>query len=336
MNFEKEKFANKMPDKSLDICLENYNEFFKTMLERQLIWKRRFIDKKERPWTDDPFFKDRKFTNVYRMLDKNSMWEIENIFLDDGLDLKNYVWKSMFFRLFNNPPTFTNNHKYRNGIPSYDEYDADEYLLYLKDLRNKGINPFTSAYLIANRGDRDTWFAKTVLPDFHKRIDELIEFCKTTDSAEKLFKYLKTFTNVADFMAFQLFNDLTYIDKFTRFHFMNITEDSATTIGPGSDLGLRLIYPSTSSSAGKIKRMEELRDAAADWFKKYEVNHEKFPYVHFDKTQKKFYVSDEPNITLSEIEQWLCEYAKYFKMKIGEGKQRNHFIPVTESFNTVK
>ena len=58
-------------------------------------------------------------------------------------------------------------------------------------------------------------------------------------------------------------------------------------------------------------------------------------YKVINKETKQFYVSDEPSITLCEIEQWLCEYAKYFKMKIGEGKQRNHFEPVTTGFKTV-
>lgn len=355
MNFENESWSQHLPDKSLAVCQDNLNEFYQTMLERQLIWKRRFIDKKERPWTTDEFFRDRKFTNVYRVLDKNSMWEVENILLDDTLELKNLIWKLMFFRLFNNPPTFTyvpeaNNNsfslfgnedeefeftsaKWKNGIPDYDEYDADEYLAYLKHLRSVGINPFTSAYLISSIGDRDTHFCKTVLPDFHNRIDEMIEFCQKAKSAEEIFKYLKTFTNVADFMAFQLFNDLTYVDKFTKYHLMDVNENSATTIGPGSDLGLRLIFPSTTTNEEKLNKLTELRDNAADWFSKNA--YEPFPYLHFNKEIKQFYISDEPSITLCEIEQWLCEYAKYFKMKIGDGKQRNHFEPVTTGFKTV-
>lgn len=91
MNYEKEIWSNKLPDCTKDIDIENYNEFFKTMLERQLILKRRFIDKLPMPWTTDEIFKTGKFTNVYRSLDKNSMWEIEHIILDDTLDLRNLV-----------------------------------------------------------------------------------------------------------------------------------------------------------------------------------------------------------------------------------------------------
>lgn len=91
MNYENESWSVKMPNIALKKDNNNYDEFFKTMLERQLIWKRRFIDKLPMSWTTDEIFKTGKFTNVYRSLDKNSMWEIEHIILDDTLDLRNLV-----------------------------------------------------------------------------------------------------------------------------------------------------------------------------------------------------------------------------------------------------
>ena len=338
MKYEKEIWSAQLPAISLQKDNNNYNEFFKTMLERQLIWKRRFIDKTPRPWTTDKIFDTGKFTNVYRSLDRNSMWEIENIILDDDLDLPNLVWKTIFFRLFNNPATFEDNPAtqivYRNGIPSLSEFDKVEWLKYLKRFRNNGNNPFTNAYLISSKGDRDRHFAYTVLPDFHKRINELIATCRNARNAQSLFKYLKSFTNVADFMAFQLFMDLTYIDKFTNRSFMKVTEDSATTIGPGSGLGLRLIYPSAQTQSEQLEKLTALRDESYQWFEDHKEYGE-FPYLHFDKTSKMFYVSDDWNLTLSEIEQWLCEYSKYWKMKIGMGKQRQSFKPVTKGFKTL-
>ena len=338
MNYENESWSVLLPNITVEKDVDNYNEFFTTMLERQLIWKRRFVDKTSRPWTRNRIFDTGKFTNVYRSLDKNSMWEIENIILDDTLDLPNLVWKTMFFRLFNNPATFETNAAtrtvYRNGIPSLDEFDEDEWLSYLKRFRNNGNNPFTNAYLISSSGDRDTHFAHAVLPNFHIRINELIDKCKKTNNAKTLFKYLTTFNNIGDFMAFQLFMDLTYIDKFTDRSFMKVTEDSATTIGPGSGLGLRLIYPSAQTQSEQLAKLAVLRDESKQWFEEHR-EYGNFPYLHFDKTNKRFYVSDDWNITLSEIEQWLCEYAKYWKMKNRVGKQRQRFTPVTTGFMTL-
>lgn len=40
-------------------------------------------------------------------------------------------------------------------------------------------------------------------------------------------------------------------------------------------------------------------------------------------------VSRVGEITLHQVEMWLCEYQKYWKMRIGEGKQRSTFEPRT-------
>ena len=93
--FDHYPWADKLPAATLDVSEEHYHEFFRTMFERQMIWKRRFLDQKPRPWTDDPILRDYKFTNVYRELDRNSQWQIRNILLDDELTLTNLVWKMM-------------------------------------------------------------------------------------------------------------------------------------------------------------------------------------------------------------------------------------------------
>lgn len=123
-------WADKLPAATLDVSEEHYHEFFRTMFERQMIWKRRFLDQKPRPWTDDPILRDYKFTNVYRELDRNSQWQIRNILLDDELTLTNLVWKMMVFRYFNNPPTFEyarDKYGWGAGIPDYNQYDEDRF-----------------------------------------------------------------------------------------------------------------------------------------------------------------------------------------------------------------
>lgn len=54
--FDHYPWGDKLPDATLDVSEEHYHEFFRTMFERQMIWKRRFLDQKPRPWTDDPIY----------------------------------------------------------------------------------------------------------------------------------------------------------------------------------------------------------------------------------------------------------------------------------------
>ena len=108
---------------------------------------------------------------------------------------------------------------------------------------------------------------------------------------------------------------------------MKFTQNDFTNVGPGAMVGIRLIFPSTPSSLQE-KRIYDLRDMAEEQLKLAEIRKGvKMPYLHWDKENKKYYTSGECNITLHQIEMWLCEFQKYWKMLKGVGKQRSKFTP---------
>lgn len=360
--FEDQSWSNRLPDSKLKFYDSNYVLFFETMYERQLIWKRRFIDKEEAPWTDDEILRDYKFTNVYRELDRNSQWLIRNIILDKTLSLKNLVWKVVFFRFFNNPETFTfipvgktlqtdlfgskvksglkqantlneliSSEKWRNGIPDYDQYDEDEVSKFIAGIRSVGKNPFTSAYVINSRAtmgqSRDYCFTKAVIPTLHSRLDELIEVVLNAKKSEEIIKFLKKLPSTADFTAHEFYQDFTYISKYTKHEFMKFDQNDYTNVGPGASLGIRLIYPNLKANEQKnaIYRLKE--ESIFILSKISKIKGEKFPYLQWDEKNKEYYVNDFHNITLHNIEMWLCEFSKYWKMSIGEGRQRGIFCP---------
>ena len=80
--------------------------FFETMVERQKIWKRKTFLKLSPPWSGDEILRDYKFTNVYRELDRNSQWQINNIFKKKQKSKFDLVWKILLFRIFNQPDFF--------------------------------------------------------------------------------------------------------------------------------------------------------------------------------------------------------------------------------------
>ena len=63
--FENASWHDKLPDENLEVYEPHLRLFFETMYERMLICKRRFIDQRPRPWTDNKIFRESKFTNVY-------------------------------------------------------------------------------------------------------------------------------------------------------------------------------------------------------------------------------------------------------------------------------
>lgn len=354
--FEWTKWHDKLPDEKLEVYQPNLRLFFETMWERQMIWKRRFVDKSPRPWTDNKIFQESKFTNVYRDLDRNSQWEIKNIFLDESLSLKNLVWKIMVFRTFNNPETFTfdpaekniqmslfdkpteliSAKKWKNGIPDWEEYDAEEFTRFIAGLRSVGQNPFTSAYLINSMAapgkSRDYCYTQVVIPYMHDHIDELIDVVKHAKKPEEIITYLKTFPSVADFIAHEYYQDFTYIPKYTKRQFMPFDQNDFTNVGPGASVGIRLIFPNLKTKKDQMQAIYKLRDLSKEWLLTIsEERNASFPYLYWNKALKKYYTSWKHNLTLHQIEMWLCEFQKYWKMMIGEGKQRSKFEPKTKS-----
>lgn len=330
--FERMKWYDKLPDPSIDVYEPYLNLFFETMYERQMIWKRRFIDNLPPPWTKNRILRDYKFTNVYRELDRSSQWQIQNILLDESLTLKDLIWKMMVYRFFNNPQTFeTGKHIWRNGIPDYDEYNVETFADFIYSVRKSGINPFTNAYYInsdaASGKGRDYCYTKVIIPHLHDNINRLIIEVKKASTPEDIIVFLKTIPGVADFMAHEFYQDFTYIPKYTNREFMKFDQNDFTLVGPGASVGIRLIFPSLNYNE-QIKGIYVLRDIASEKLKEISIKKgEEMQFVYWDKNNKKYEITKKCNLTLHQIEMWLCEFSKYWKMKIGEGKKRIRFTP---------
>lgn len=333
--FEAYSWHTKLPDENLSVYEPFLQLFFETMYERMMIWKRRFIEQKPQPWTENAILRDSKFTNVYRELDRNSQWQIRNILLDDSLSPVNLIWKLMVFRFFNNPETFKRGVEWRgwrNGIPDWKDYDEDDFVSFIEEVRKSGQNPYTNAYLINSMSapgkSRDWCYTRLVIPTLHKCIPQLISVVRNADSPESIITYLKTVPAVADFIAHEFYQDFTYIPRYTDREFMRFTQNDFTNVGPGASVGIRLIYPNLKTAREQKQAIYWLRDAAEEQLTKIgTLKGEPMGYLEWDKESKEYKLTDKCNITLHQIEMWLCEFQKYWKMMIGEGKQRSKFVP---------
>jgi len=335
--YEDKSWFDKLPSDTLEVCEENLELFFETMFERQTIWKKRFIDKIPQPWTENKIFQNSKFTNVYRDLDRNSQWQIKNIIIDDSLSLKNLIWKIMVFRYFNNPATFEFiklETGWSAGIPDWDNYDEDAFAELIQAVRDCGANPYTNAYLINSQSapgkSRDWCYTRLVIPTLHKNIGNIIAVLLKGKEAKELITFLKTLPAVADFIAHEFYQDFTYITKYTHRKIMKWDQNDYTNVGPGCSVGIRLIFPNYKTTGEQKEGIYRLRDAAEEWLASFG----RFPYLNWDKTEGSYYVADECNITLHQIEMWLCEFQKYWKMTIGQGKQRSQFVPKSKKIVT--
>ena len=333
-NSDSISYIDYLPDKNQEVCEQHLEMFFDTMLERQLIWKNRFVDKIEAPWTDDPYFKEHKFTNLYRELDRSSQYLINNIIRDESNSLKNIVWKIIVYRMFNSPEAFKAlSFIWKAGIPDYEDYenDKDKFVDVVDAIKATGGKLFTSAYIISSSltpGEtREHCYTKVVMPAIHKNIDKIMDICLLAENPEDIIKVLRNLPCVEKFIAHELYSDLIYINKYSKYQIFSFDANSFTNVGPGSSLGIRLIYPAYNNAKEQLQGIYRLLSIAEEQLKLAEQRKgESMPYTEWNTELGRYVITDKFNLTLSQIEGWLCEFSKYWKMYISKGKQRQHFV----------
>lgn len=310
--------------------------FFETMFERQEIWHRRFILKQDKPWTENEILRDYKFTNVYRELDRNSQFQIDNFFKGET-NRKELIWKTMFFRFFNNPEFFTfikkqtddGHYSFRGYIPDWADFKMQELRKLVELYREENLNPFTNAYLVNSQAcpgmTRDNCFITKVIPTLHGRVGELSLLLKKARNPEEIIKYLETLPSVAGFMSHEFYQDFTYSERYTDIKLMRFDQNDFTNAGPGAVEGLKLIFPNLKTRKQYTEAIYYLRDISSKMLERIGS----FKYLGYNKKFKKYFVSEKGFLTLHNIEMWLCEQQKYVKMQRGTGKQRSKYIQKT-------
>lgn len=341
------ELAKHLPDVSLEVSEENLELFFQTMLERQNIWYRRSIQEKERPWTQkDDILRDYKFTNVYRELDRNSQYQITNIFRNfiDTKDRKEFIWRIIFFRFFNNPEFFEfifrwtseaeqqgyEEYGFVGIIPPYKTFNPEYLKEFMEAFREEGGNPFTNAYLTNSHAcpgkTRDECFAFKVIPTLHKMIPRISKILLKAKTPEEIIEVLMELPSVSNFMAHEFYQDFTYAPRYSGVNLMRFDQDDFTNVGPGADAGIRWIFPNRKNKKDKLQAIYDLKEIAVDYLKSLG----KFKYLGYNPQNDEYYWDRNLNhITLHQIEMWLCEFQKYKKMQLRIGKQRSRFEPKT-------
>ena len=244
-----------LPSEDEDVDEKNLELFFSTMVDRQNIWVNRNILKLPREkWTDDKFFKNHKFTNVYRELDRSSQYIINNIFCDLDLSVENIVFRTFLYRFFNQPDTFTNQ-KFSVSLQSYDTFDSQLLWDEVREYRRTQGNPWHTAYMMNVVGIarlpqdwnesvdgkfKDYVYTVLVGESIHKEIPTILK----SKTVEELIKNLEKIKGVSGFMSHELFLDLILIGKYWKKKVIEWDENDYTNVGPGASLGIRLIFPS--------------------------------------------------------------------------------------------
>lgn len=290
-------------------------DFYRWINERHRIYLKRLADK-PKPWTDDEIFMDFKFTNAFRELDRGTValrkmladackylqsaydrGILETIF-EEELILFNVIW----YRLFN-----LEEHARELGFVT--DYKPLE--RYIRQRQKRGKRIFTSAHMTTGRpGELKSESYLQACKEAWDAREDLAQWLMPERTMESMLKKILPLYMVGPFVAYEIICDL----RFTPL--MDDAPDKMTwaNVGPGAKRGLeRLGLVQVRGETTWLDNMVWLLhpDQALMYFE---------PHVakHYSGTAC-------PPFELREIEHSLCEFDKYERVRLGQGKPRSKY-----------
>lgn len=291
---------------------EYLDKFWNFIYERHRIWYVRFVLEQPAPWTEDPILQHYKFTNVYRELDRGTLFLLDNI-KGKGNPVDD-VWNIIIYRMFNRISTYEivgykslewwQNPK--NFRKAFDKWRAAQ---------ESGQALYTDAHMVCAY---EHFPGKDKLARFEyifagvlQGIEVLMRIIQRADTLGKVHAALVKFPGIGPFLAYEMAVDISYCE------WNNLGEDEWVNPGPGCQRGLKKIFPRIKNS-DFMWRIKELRAIQSLEFARLKLPFKDIAY-------------EGKELTLRNIEHCLCEYSKWHKALTDTGRPRNVFKPKAET-----
>ena len=185
-----------------DAALERLTAYIE---ERYFVFLEKETNPNLWPWSRDPILREFRFGNVFRGLDRGTIWLKNNIIdlhRDDGVVL---LFNVLAYRIFNSIPTSEN-------LGYFREWDEQVVIEKLKSKRDAGEPVFGRMSMVGARKDRIER-ACSVLDNFWKDLDSIYEgLPNTLEGANKHLMKFDGMRGAAGFnaLAYEVSCDLTY------------------------------------------------------------------------------------------------------------------------------
>lgn len=303
--------------------------FFAYARERHQIYLRREADRAELdaggrpqgpPWTDDPILQEYSFTNIFRELDRTTVWFRENV--RDMIDGPEALLAIVLFRWFNRIRTGEFLFQQADLVSRKSLFemvlDADRNHKKILEapLRRFGAPWFTGSYLINSRGLGDGmdklagvltlfehWATSRDWRSYSKSIHDA-----STWSMESAHRWLGiNAPGLGGFMCYEIVCDMRWAPYFGE----PADCDTWAFAGPGARRGLgRLCGFSGRHDGGLVHRRDTLP-----------MMQELLEISDYDN----MWPEKWPQWEMREVEHTLCEFDKYERTRLGQGRPRVKF-----------
>ena len=272
------------------------------------------------PWTEDPVLRDGRFCNIFRELDKVTIWVRRNIrepYADHP-----HLWLMLAIaRYINWPPTLQALMDY-NSWPSRDTWTPSDLTESLEHIASKGEKVYTGAYMIRAESDpKAPWYSWSK----HRYIAEIVigrlwekreqweallaggAYPGVPVRLEEVWGYFQSsyYIGWGPFMAYEVVTDLRH----TRYLRDAPDIHSWANAGPGAIRGLNRLF-------GRDLNQQPKRE---------QTNAEMLSIMTEFNRSPALWPSSWPRLEMRDVEHSLCEFDKYLRVKNNEGKMRSKY-----------
>ena len=273
---------------------DQLERFFYYINERHNIYRKRQEGEKF-PWTKDEILQTYSFCNVFRELDKVTIWLRKN-WKEPYADHPNLPFAMAMARQINWPETLE-----ELGFPEH--WNPERLKAIMQGRMNRKEKVYTGAYMLTG-----TLGGTKVEQTIGKILTPLYENPPTIykNSLEKTWAEYLPYAGFSGFMAYEVVTDLRHSK------YLENADDIMTwaNAGPGAKRGLNRIYGRPLDQTIKGFQLTEEMELLLN-FSDQEGILEK--YV--------------PNLEMREIEHCLCEFDKYERVRLGQGRPRSKYKP---------
>lgn len=225
---------------------ENFKYYMYFISERMKIFWNKYDG--YHPYTEDEILLKHKFTNVYRVLDRSSQFLLSDVIYNNTLYTPmDMFWRIILYKNWNLPSTWR---AVTAGVGDITLHTPIEEIKECLDIVHKFQPVYSNAYMLTcpfmrnesfldnyglQLGDPKYWlYLKIFRKDFLEK--GIMEKCLMSTTFEELFLNLKSVLSFADFLSYQMAQDLNYTT------FFNFDDNDFCAAGPGTQRGIERCF----------------------------------------------------------------------------------------------